>query len=109
MKFSINGIEVEPVESMTLGEAWDFTRISGKTLNDIDDVMGDPGALVAFVYISGRRAIPALTVEDVKDLDLATLIIEDDDDADEAGDDAPLGEAAAAPPAPKRARRDSAK
>lgn len=94
MKFLVNGTEVEFAESLTLGEARTLKRVSGFRLDEIDNVMGDPDVLVAFVLISAQRVFPDITEADVEAFDLSTIVVEEPEDSDEAGEIAPLGEPA---------------
>lgn len=102
MKFLVNGTEVEFAESLTLGEARTLKRVSGFRLDEIDNVMGDPDVLVAFVLISAQRVFPDITAADVEAIDMSSLVVGEDADAEDESADAPLGEPAAAEPSAKR-------
>lgn len=94
MKFLVNGTEVEFAESLTLGEARTLKRVSGYRLDEIDNVMGDPDVLVALVLISAQRVFPDITEADIEGIDLESLVVDESEVSDEAGEIAPLGEPA---------------
>lgn len=88
---------------MTLGEMRDFKRISGLRLDEVENLTGDPDALIAFVFISGKRVIPGLTLEAVESIDVSGLMVVEQGDEGES-DAAPLA-VTPAPPGPRAKRK----
>jgi hypothetical protein len=71
MKFEVDGTEYTFVESPTFGEARAIEKVTGVSFAD----MGKPtvDTIQAQLWISMRRVDPAVTFDDLDDIDMAVL------------------------------------